>query len=114
MSAPLLPLEDPAYLPVNPPTPGGGIPAVVGLWGPRSQLRWFRRFHARLRPQPASYWARFYCESLDHIGQCCPSCIDDAGTEWAWEDGCCCRSYRDHPIRMITVTAVTQSEGTTP
>jgi hypothetical protein len=94
------PLEDPTYDPVHKPA-DGQVPYVVEKWGPRSQLRWFDRFRSELRPQRAEYWARFYCSSLQHRGQHCPSCLDD---EWDgyrdWDpDRCCCRAYRAEDSR---------------
>lgn len=98
------PLEDPTYVPQHPPTPGGGIPAVVEKWGPKSQLRWFTRFYGQLRPASRVQWDRYYCESELHRGFCCPSCVEDQGTEWAFDslddDGvhrCCCITLRDEP-----------------
>jgi hypothetical protein len=93
---PLSPLEDPSYDPVHKPI-DGAVPSVVEKWGPRSQLRWFNRFHDQLRPQPTEYWRRFNCSSIQHKGNCCPSCLDD---QWygydSWsEEHCCCRGYRE-------------------
>lgn len=90
------PLEDPAYQPAHPPLPGGSIPAVVERWGPRSQLRWFTRYNGQVAPRRVQDWERWHCESVDHRGLCCPSCVEDDGTEWGWTGGgCCCRSMKD-------------------
>ena len=80
------PLEDPTYTPEHPPI-GGIVPDVVAKWGPASQLRWFTRFQGQIKPMPITEWARFYCESEQHRGICCQSCIDDGDT---WQDGICC------------------------
>lgn len=93
------PLEDPAYQPANVPTGDGDVPSVIERWGPRSQRRWFRRFYGQLRPRPAVYWERFYCDSEDHRGLCCPSCTywddeygqDNIGAEYG---KCCCYALR--------------------
>jgi hypothetical protein len=85
------PLDDPAYIPQHQPD-RGTVPDVIARWGPRSQLRWFRRFGGQLRPQPAAYWDPFYCSSEDHRGDCCVSCIADQEEGYGSVDGaCCCR-----------------------
>ena len=88
----LAPLDDPAYVPEHPPV-DGQIPDVVAKWGPRSQVRWFRRFGSELGRRRD--WDSFYCHSEHHRGLCCTSC---------WEDGdlgvlgtgdyCCCQDER--------------------
>lgn len=82
------PLEDPAYEPLHPPV-DGLVPDVVERWGPRSQLRWFERYHSALKPQPTSVWERFYVSSVSHRGDCCISCIEDG--EY-FENYCCCKA----------------------
>lgn len=84
------PLEDPDYEPRHRPV-NGRPPDVVAKWGAASQLRWFRRFPGlRLTYQE---WDSFYCESAQHRGLCCESCLQDA--EWGFldsDDHCCCRA----------------------
>ena len=92
MTAPLAPLEDPRYVPAHPPV-NGTVPDVVAKWGPRSQLRWFSRFHGSIKPMRAEEWARFYCESEVHSGLCCVSCTADK--EEGYDDipdYCCCKA----------------------
>jgi hypothetical protein len=92
----LAPLEDPTYEPAYRPQ-RGFIPPVIAKWGPRSQLRWFRRFEREIGEQKPDVWARFYCSSEAHRGTCCNSCIGD------WEEGyddrpegmCCCKAARE-------------------
>lgn len=93
-SATLAPLDDPAYVPQHPPV-NGFIPDVVAKWGVRSQQRWFRRFRNQVAAQPYSRWALFYCDSAEHLGLCCPSCIGDQeeGYYDMWEH-CCCRGIK--------------------
>lgn len=91
---PTAPLEDPTYVPVHQPT-GGAIPDVVERWGPRSQLRWFRRFGTQLGWRHD--WDRFYCTSEHHRGLCCSSCFDEYQDGYgimmgAW---CCCLDERN-------------------
>jgi hypothetical protein len=91
----MAPLEDPRYEPKHPPR-GGYVPAVIDKWGPRSQLRWFVRFRRQLNPLPTSERARYYCDSLDHRGWCCDSCMDDWGEGYSSPpDGtCCCKGLK--------------------
>ncbi len=94
MTAPIrAPLEDPNYVPVHPPV-NGIIPGVVAKWGPRSQLRWFRRFGPDLGVRKD--WDLYYCYSEHHSGLCCFSCGDEAemGTGVAQDGWCCCRDER--------------------
>jgi hypothetical protein len=99
-ATPFAPLDDPRYQPANPPLPGGGIPDVISKWGPRSQLRWFTRYHAELGLRPARFWERWHCSSVDHKGLCCPSCTywdeeygqDNIGAEYG---KCCCYAIRE-------------------
>lgn len=91
---PTAPLDDPAYVPVHQPT-GGAVPDVVERWGPRSQLRWFRRFGTQLGWRHD--WDRFYCTSEHHRGLCCSSCFDEYQDGYgimmgAW---CCCLDERN-------------------
>jgi hypothetical protein len=99
----LPPLEDPDYQPVHVPV-HGRPPELVAKWGPRSQLRWFRRFYPELYayvrgmkfPGLASDIANdYYCHSLEHKGPCCGSCIseeEDLGLR-PYDDHCCCHGY---------------------
>jgi hypothetical protein len=93
---PVAPLEDPAYEPLNPPV-NGLPPDVVAKWGPRSQHRWFVRYQGQIKPMKYSEWDRFYCDSDDHLGLCCSSCISDIEEGYQdWdEDRCCCRAPLD-------------------
>lgn len=85
----LAPLDDPRYEPKYPPV-NGGVPHVVSMWGPRSQLRWFRRFRDQLDARWVD-WARYYCISLEHRGGCCVSCLDDEMEGYGgYGSGCCC------------------------
>ncbi|MER6350647.1 hypothetical protein ABT186_02025 [Streptomyces sp. NPDC001634] len=89
----IAPLDDPAYEPKHPPV-GGRIPDVVAKWGPRSQLRWFRRF----RDQLTAYWDSYdyYSETEHHRGGCCDSCMEDAAAGYEdLPDVCCCYALRD-------------------
>lgn len=88
------PLEDPAYTPAHPPV-DGQVPDVIAKWGPRSQLRWFRRFGTQLGRRKG--WDLFYCESEHHRGLCCGSCWDEwqAGTGVMVDGWCCCQAIRE-------------------
>lgn len=89
------PLEDPTYNPLHPPI-DGFAPDVVEKWGPRSQLRWFERFVGDMKPRPSADWDRFYCDSLDHRGLCCVSCIADKEDGYGDDiEGCCCKRLWD-------------------
>ena len=101
----LAPLEDPTYEPLHPPV-NGKPPDVVAKWGPRSQLRWFRRFWDELyvfkfgRKWDCSVssedsW-RFHIHSVEHVGPCCGSCIEDEKYLGypPFDDHCCCRGYQ--------------------
>lgn len=93
----LAPLEDPNYQPVYRPQ-RGFIPPIIAKWGPRSQLRWFRRFSGQIGPQKPDVWKQFYCSSEAHRGQCCDSCMGDLdeGYREYYEDGyCCCLAVPD-------------------
>jgi hypothetical protein len=87
------PLEDPTYEPKHPPV-GGGVPPVVAKWGPRSQVRWFRRFAQQLSPRRD--WDRFFCSSVEHVGPCCFSCDEELmqGEGVQLDGWCCCRDGR--------------------
>lgn len=85
------PLEDPDYVPQHRPI-DGVAPDVVEKWGAPSQLRWFIRYQGDLKPQPHSYWARFYCDSTQHLGLCCAYCIEVG--EYIGEDECCCQAFK--------------------
>lgn len=99
--ADLAPLDDPRYVPQHPPV-GGKVPDVVAKWGPRSQLRWFRRFRRFRREigaQPVAVWDAHYCTSEHHRGQCCDSCqqeyLDGYHGGGVMTDGwCCCYDER--------------------
>ena len=90
------PLDDPDYVPDHQPTSDGGVPLVVGKWGPRSQVRWFNRFRGQIAAMPHKQWDQFFVNSEKHRGLCCNSCLEDqaAGydTDLEW---CCCQSYRE-------------------
>jgi hypothetical protein len=89
------PLDDPDYVPQHPPV-NGIIPDVVAKWGPRSQLRWFRRFRSQLADRQPQSWDRFYCATENHLGGCCYSCYDEAdmGTGVIMDGWCCCQDER--------------------
>lgn len=89
----LAPLDDPAYVPAHPPV-GSVVPEVIAKWGPRSQVRWFRRFREEVGSQLIPVWNRHYCVSEHHRGLCCYSCEDDAVTAGLFPDGCCCKDDR--------------------
>lgn len=92
MATDLAPLDDPRYQPKHPPD-HGTIPFVVRRWGPRSQVRWFRRFRGELRPQPPAVWNEHHPTSELHRGLCCDSCLADLDDGYpAVDDRCCCRS----------------------
>lgn len=88
------PLEDPNYDPIHKPV-DGRPPAVVAKWGSASQLRWFRRFWGDLVPMKESELADFYCESGQHKGLCCISCVQEQYDGYAYTEGCCCRAVLD-------------------
>lgn len=92
----LAPLDDPAYTPQHPPLESQ-VPDVITNWGPRSQLRWFRRFGQQLGPRKD--WDRYYCQSEHHPGLCCSSCDDEyeAATGVRLDGWCCCRDQRSAP-----------------
>ncbi len=75
LPAPVAPLDDPAYTPAHPPV-DGLVPDVVEKWGAASQVRWFRRFGATLKPQPRAVWDRYYLVTTRHRGAHC-SCSED-------------------------------------
>lgn len=92
----IAPLDNPAYEPKHPPV-NGRVPAVVAKWGPRSQVRWFRRFQDEVADQPDTVWNAHYCHSEHHLGPCCWSCESEAqdGYYDIRSDGwCCCRDER--------------------
>lgn len=93
---PVAPLDDPSYEQTHRPTPDGGIPPGVERWGAPSQLRWFLRFRDEMRWQAwtGSAW-RYYCDSAEHRGLCCDSCLNDQDEGYydTWPR-CCCRSER--------------------
>lgn len=93
----LAPLEDPAYEPKYPPV-DGRVPDVVAKWGPRSQVRWFRRFRDHL----TIYWnsADYYSETEHHRGGHCDSCAQDAAA--GYQDlphVCCCVALHEEEQR---------------
>ena len=94
MNEDLAPLDDPAYDPMHKPV-DGVVPDVVAKWGPRSQVRWFDRFHRQIKAMPPQEWNRFYCESVQHRGQCCMSCIEDA------REGYCDWDRPTDPLRPV-------------
>jgi hypothetical protein len=87
------PLEDPSYVPKNPPV-NGRIPEVVYQFGPATQLRWFKRFRSELSA-PYNMFV-YHITSEFHKGPCCGSCL----VEWEEDeplgygsvigDGWCC------------------------
>lgn len=83
----LAPLEDPTYEPKHPPI-NGQPPDVVAKWGPRSQVRWFRRFHGSVTIRD---WRRFFVMSIEHRDVCCQACFDP-DEYWDGEE-CCCRGF---------------------
>lgn len=85
----LAPLDDPAYEPQHPPV-AGQIPDVVAKWGPRSQVRWFRRFGHELGVRRD--WDLYYCHTDRHRGLHCFSCEEegDLGVQGCG-NYCCCR-----------------------
>ncbi|MET9086148.1 hypothetical protein ABZX77_30455 [Streptomyces sp. NPDC004237] len=90
------PLDDPTYTPQHPPV-DGQVPAVVAKWGPRSQIRWFRRFGRELAPRRD--WSQYHVHSEHHLGTCCDSCFDEYldGTGVQLDGWCCCRDQRIAP-----------------
>lgn len=95
MSDPLFddsPLNDDGYEPSTHPA-DGRPPEVVARWGPKSQFRWFGRFQGELKPMPYREWENFYCDSPQHRGLCCASCIEDKNTGYGDDiEDCCCRA----------------------
>jgi hypothetical protein len=87
------PLDDPTYTPVHRPA-DGRVPDVVARWGPKSQLRWFRRFRNQLAH--GQWLDRFYCETEHHCGPCCNSCFDEFqdGYGVMLDGWCCCQAVR--------------------
>lgn len=83
------PLDDPTYSPTTLPQ-NGHPPDVVAKWGRVSQLRWFRRFQADLKPWASAEWERFYCESEHHRGMCCVSCVEESLNGYYDGFGDCC------------------------
>jgi hypothetical protein len=88
---PASPLDDPAYEPEHPPV-AGQIPAVVARWGPRSQVRWFRRFGAVLGRRRD--WDRYYCHTEHHLGLHCTSCEEEGDMGTQGFGYCCCQDKR--------------------
>lgn len=90
----LAPLDDPTYEPKHPPM-NGGVPDVVAKWGPRSQVRWFRRFALHLDKRRDR--DQYYCANALHRGMCCHSCEEEF---WEYSTGvmmdgyCCCKGAR--------------------
>lgn len=58
-----------------------------------AQLEWFSAHDVGARPH--SWWERYYCESVQHVGFHCESCIQDEGYGFDIDDACCCRAIRD-------------------
>ena len=90
------PLDDPCYVPAHPPI-NDRVPVMITRWGPRSQVRWFRRFADEVGSQPVAVWDAHYCASERHRGQCCGSCGDDFLNGYAGdlEGRCCCYDGRE-------------------
>ena len=88
-------LDDPAYTPKHPPI-GGRVPDVVAKWGAASQLRWFRRFWDDLSRSTlqAKALEPFYCQSEEHRGACCISCLQEQYDGYYYTDSCCCRAAK--------------------
>lgn len=88
------PLEDPAYEPKHPPVEGH-VPEVVAKWGPRSQVRWFRRFRNQLKTY--GDWGQYFIDTELHRGPCCFSCQEEYweySTGVIMDDYCCCKGAR--------------------
>lgn len=87
------PLEDYSYEPENPPI-DGMIPEVVKKFGPRTQIRWFKRFYLDLKKGQS--FGEYYTSSEQHKGYCCLDCdyeLVEFGTGvMAFGPGCCCRA----------------------
>lgn len=92
----LAPLDDPTYRPQHPPN-NSEVPDIIAKWGPRSQLRWFRRFGQQLGARKD--WDRYHCQSEHHRGLCCLPCDDEyeAGVGVMMDGWCCCRDQRIAP-----------------
>lgn len=92
----IAPLDDPRYQPQHPPI-NGAVPWVVNRWGPRSQLRWFRRFRDSLDTRWVQ-WDCYYCVSVEHRGGCCVSCLDEEYAGYGGSaSGCCCKAREEKP-----------------
>ena len=87
------PLDDPSYVPEH-PLVDGIVPTVVRKWGPRSQLRWFRRFRHQLAH--GQDLAHLHAESPHHTGWCCSSCAAEYeyGMGVMIDGWCCCKDRR--------------------
>lgn len=88
------PLDDPAYQPVHAPQ-DGRVPPVVARWGKNSQLRWFRRFGAKLKLRENEV-SGFWVWSEHHRGSHCGACLNEEyeGTGVIMDGWCCCRDSR--------------------
>jgi hypothetical protein len=89
------PLDESGYRPEHPPI-NGRIPAVVRRFGPRTQIRWFSRFHKLLAAPWPDGSDHFYLSSVDHRGRCCQEC-ERQPTYLRWNDPviegpCCCKA----------------------
>lgn len=90
----MTPLEDLDYDPKHKPE-HGRVPEIVGRWGPKSQLRWFERFRRDLYGSQAVRLYDFYCESVEHKGYCCGSCMsEEYDGDKPYDDYCCCEGYK--------------------
>lgn len=88
------PLDDPSYEPKYPRV--NGIPKEVSFFGPRTQIRWFKRY---LKPFETEDLSSYYVTSEHHKGLCCGSCLGEFENEYQGggviADGwCCCRDSR--------------------
>ena len=86
------PLNDEAFVPEHPPV-DGRVPEVVERWAAASQVRWFNRFAGELALRGRE-WNRWFVESVEHRGLCCPSCIEEQGVGYVSFDECCCEAFR--------------------
>jgi len=59
---------------------------------PEQQIEYFRT-HDKVRMSTVM-WKKFYCQSLQHKGLCCSSCLGDEEYEGVpnFDDKCCCEA----------------------